>query len=125
MTKNYPQPVDYTFLKKVILYSKQYKPKLSEEAIVEIQNYWIEVATHRGSVRIKNVLERLAKALAKLRFKIVADIDDANNAIGIYKHMISQFETFDYDNTIPKNPQYVAADVCAEILKNNPLVDRG
>jgi replicative DNA helicase Mcm len=122
--KNYPQPVDYTFLKKVILYSKQFKPKLSEEVITEIQNYWIEVASHRGSVRVKNVLERLAKALAKLRFKNVVDIDDANDAIGIYKHMISQFETFDYDNTIPKNPQYVAADVCAEILKNNYTVDK-
>ena len=42
----------------------------------------------------------------------------------LYKFVYSQYETFDYANTIPKNPQYVAADVCAEILKNNSSVDK-
>jgi DNA replicative helicase MCM subunit Mcm2 (Cdc46/Mcm family) len=92
--KNYLGPIDYTFLKKVILYSKQFKPKLTDEAIIEIQNYWIEIASKRGSVRIKNVLERLSKALAKLNFKNISDIDDAKEALRIHKHMISQFEEF-------------------------------
>jgi len=122
--KKYSGPVDYTFLKKVILYAKQFKPKLSDDAIEKIENYWIEVAIHRGSVRIKNVLERLTKGFAKLRFKKEADIEDANDAISLYKFVISQYELIDCGNTIPRNPQYVAADACTEILKNNPLVDK-
>ena len=31
--KNYFESVDYTFLNKIILYAKQFKPKLSDEAI--------------------------------------------------------------------------------------------
>lgn len=122
--KEFPGPVDYTFLKKVILIAKQFRPKLTDEAINEIQSYWIEVAAERGSIRIKNVLERLTKALARLRFKDMADIEDANDAIGVYKYVISQYEIIDYSNTIPKNPQYMVADVCADILKNNPSVDK-
>ena len=122
--KKYLESMDNTFLNKVILYSKQFKPKLSDESIEKIEDYWIEVAIHRGSVRIKNVLERLTKGFAKLRFKSVADIQDANDAISLYKFVYSQYETIDYSNTIPKNPQYVSADVCAEILKKNPSVDK-
>lgn len=120
----YPLPVDYTFLKKVIHYSKQFKPKLSDQAITEIQNYWIEVACQTGSVRIKRVLERLSKAIAKLHFRNVVSLEDALKAIQIYKYMMSQYDTIGYSNTIPKNPQYVAADVCVDILKENPAVDK-
>ena len=67
--REHPLPIDYTFSQKVMLYSKKFKPRLSVDAIKAIQTSWVEAATKRGSVRIKNTLERLTKAFAKLNFK--------------------------------------------------------
>ncbi|ALI35432.1 MCM2/3/5 family protein [Candidatus Nitrosocosmicus oleophilus] len=122
--KNYHNSLDYTFLRKVMIYAKQFKPTLSEDAISEIENFWIDVATQRGSVRIKNVLERLTKAFAKLRFKNVADVDEAYDAIRLYKYVSSQYDIFDNPYAVPRNPQHMAADVCMEILQENPLIER-
>jgi DNA replicative helicase MCM subunit Mcm2 (Cdc46/Mcm family) len=122
--KKHLNSFDYTFLRKVIIYAKQFKSTLSEDAISEIENFWIEVATQRGSVRIKNVLERLTKAFAKLRFKSVADLEDASEAIRLYKYVSFQYDIFDNPHTVPRNPQHMAADVCMEILQENPLVDK-
>lgn len=122
--KKHPTSFDYTFLKKVMIYAKQFKPILCEGAISEIENFWIDVATQRGSVRIKNVLERLTKAFAKLRFKNVADVEEANEAIRLYQYVSSQYDIFDNPYTIPRNPQHMAADVCMEILQEKPLERR-
>lgn len=122
--KKHPTSFDYTFLKKVMIYAKQFKPILSEGAISEIENFWIDVATQRGSVRIKNVLERLTKAFAKLRFKNVADVEEANEAIRLYQYVSSQYDIFDNPYAIPRNPQHMAADVCMEILQEKPLERR-
>lgn len=122
--KNHPGSNDYTLLRKVILYAKQFKPVLSEDAKSEIENFWVTVATQRGSVRIKNVLERLTKAFAKLRFKNMAETEEANDAISLYKYVMSQYDFLDNPYTIPRNPQHVAADECAKILKENPFVDK-
>jgi hypothetical protein len=69
-------------------------------------------------------LERLTKAFAKLRFKSVADIEEANEAIRLYQYVSSQYDIFDNPYAIPRNPQHMAADVCMGILQESPLIER-
>jgi replicative DNA helicase Mcm len=114
--KENPLPIDYTFLQKIILYSKKFKPKLSVDVIKAIQIFWVEAATKRGSVRIKNTLERLTKTFAKLNFKSVADIEDAEDAIRIYKEVDSQYDKFD---VVSKDPRDLSFNECVEILKKS------
>jgi DNA replicative helicase MCM subunit Mcm2 (Cdc46/Mcm family) len=114
-----PLPIDYTLLQKIILYSKTFRPKLSDEAIELIGSAWIEFATRRGSVRIKNILERLTKTFAKLKFKSIADVEDATDAISLYKYTSAQW---DKSVVIPRNPTHAAAITCTKILEKNPDV---
>ena len=114
--RKYQLPIDYTFSQKLILYAKKFKPKLSVDAIKAIQTFWVEAATKRGSVRIKNTLERLTKAFAKLKFKVIADIKDADDAIQIYKKVASQYDEFD---VVSKDPRDLSFNACIKNLKIN------
>ena len=75
-----------------------------------------KAATKRGSVRIKNTLERLTKAFAKLNFNSIADIEDAEDAIRIYKEVTSQYDEFD---VVSKDPRDISFSTCIEILKKS------
>ncbi|HET7284910.1 MAG TPA: hypothetical protein VFI70_09515 [Nitrososphaeraceae archaeon] len=83
-----PLPIDYTFLQKVILYSKTFRPKLSDKAIEDIEEAWVKFVQIRGSIRVKDILVRLAKAFARLKLKSIADTEDADDAIELYSQVM-------------------------------------
>ncbi len=117
--REHPLSIDYTLLQKIILYAKNFDPKIAKDACQLIKTCWTEIATQRGSIRIKNTLERLTKAIAKLKFKNIADREDAKDAISLYRYVISQYEE---DITTSKDPKHAAVVACSGTLQKNSAV---
>jgi hypothetical protein len=61
--REHPLPIDYTLLQKIILYAKNFDSKIAKDAYQLIKTCWTEIATQRGSIRIKSTLERLTKVI--------------------------------------------------------------
>ncbi len=90
------------FIKKYIAYAKNnVKPKLSDDALEEIQNYYVKLRNMGGSEEssIKSVsitprqleaLVRLTEASAKVRLSPIATKEDAVKATELLHHTLSQ-----------------------------------
>ncbi|MFP4118310.1 MAG: minichromosome maintenance protein MCM [Candidatus Woesearchaeota archaeon] len=94
------QKLDTDFLRKYIAYSQSVKPVLTEEAIEEIQNYYVKM---RGSGSeedgVKSIpisarqlegLIRLSEASAKIRLSDSITIKDAKKAIDLVHYSLTQ-----------------------------------
>ncbi|MGM5479962.1 MAG: minichromosome maintenance protein MCM [Nanobdellota archaeon] len=97
--------LDTDFIKKFIAYAKQnVKPKLENEALEEIQEYYVKIRNMgskngSGAQEIKSVpitarqleaLVRLTEASARTRLSQTAGRDDAKRAIELLHHTLSQ-----------------------------------
>lgn len=106
--------------RKYVAYAKQrVKPKLSEEAAMEVKNFYVNlrnkpVASESAmrpipiSARQLQALIRLAEASAKLRLSETVSVDDAQKAIELMKYYLMQVgydyesKTFDIDKVTNK-----------------------
>jgi len=93
--------VDTKLLRKYIAYSRQnIFPKLTDEAVDEIQKYYLKMrgsGSDTGGVksvpitaRQLEALVRLAESSARLRLSAVVSIDDARIAVGLIQHCLSE-----------------------------------
>ena len=106
--------------RKYVAYAKQrIRPQLSDEAVAEIKNFYVDLRNKPVSsdaalkpipisARQLQALIRMAEASAKLRLNKTVDLQDAQNAIKIMKYYLMQVgydyesETFDIDRVSSK-----------------------
>lgn len=106
--------------RKYVAYSKQrVKPELSDEAIVEIKKFYVDLRNRPVSseaalrpipisARQLQALIRMAEASAKVRLSKIVSLDDARRAIEIMKYYLMQVgydyesKTFDIDKVSGK-----------------------
>lgn len=132
------QIISREFLRKYVAYAKQkIVPKLSEEAIEEIEKFYVDLrnrpVSSEGSLkpipitaRQLEALIRLSEASAKIRLSSVATKEDAIKAIDIMKHYLMQVgwdyesKTFDIDKisgitTSKRNKVFVVRETINEL----------
>jgi DNA replicative helicase MCM subunit Mcm2 (Cdc46/Mcm family) len=111
---------DYTnYIKKHIVHSKKFNPILTAEAKSILNEYFIELLKGRSNfitLRRRESLYRLARAIARIKLKDIVDVNDAREATEFYNVMISKFlQTV----KIPENPRDLTVKICIEILKEH------
>ena len=67
-----------------------------------------------GSPRVVITLPKIAKAMARLKFKNVADGEDAKEAMQFYNATLVKFKK---TVVMAQNPQYIAYEKALEIVK--------
>jgi replicative DNA helicase Mcm len=107
---------DYTeFLIKYIQYAKKFNPVLTDEAWFMFREFYKKVnARGFGSPRVLKTLSKLAKAIARLKLKNVADEKDAQEAMEYYNAMLDKFQK---SVIISQSPKYLAYEKGVEIIK--------
>jgi hypothetical protein len=109
-------PDYYTYLKKHIIYARQFNPRLSDEAKSMLSEYWANLAENFGSPRILETLFRLAKARSRLKLKQMVDADDAIETMQFYNVILQQHL---HAVKIPTNPRGVTYNECMSILRES------
>jgi len=110
--------IDVDLFKKYVAYAKQkIKPRLTEEAVEEIKNFYVNMrrASLEGEARSISIsarqlqgLVRLAEAHAKSRLSLTVNKEDAQVAIGLTSYYLMQVgydpetKTFDIDRFTSK-----------------------
>jgi replicative DNA helicase Mcm len=106
---------DYNnYLRKHIMYAKRINPKVSDEAKIMLNEYYIKISINFGSYRIRETLYRLTKAIARLKLKEIADAEDAKETMQFYNTNLLQYQQV---ISIPDNPRDITYNECVKILK--------
>jgi len=108
---------DYSlFMRKYILYCKKFQPKISDEAKSILNEYYIGMTQFNSvSPRVRESLFNLTRARAKVKFKNIADAEDAKETVRYYDSIIKDYNN---DVYIPEDPRERALRGCIEILRD-------
>jgi MoxR-like ATPase len=147
-TRVFGAPNYSKFLKKVMVYIKQYypNPKLTDEALSVINEAYLELkkqdTTNAISPRVYNLLANLARARAMLLLKKTVDSEIAQSVVKYYSETIKAYQTGTIE---PKDPiqvaiqecrnfldekfgqdriEYIESDLLKKVCESNPQVDR-
>lgn len=94
------EPPDYIeYLKKHIQYCKRFNPKLSDETMAALEDYYVHTVSksRNWSRRPLDTIKTIAKMIARLKLKSIVDFDDAK-------------ETIEYYNGILQGAEYIVSD---------------
>lgn len=107
---------DYSnYIIKHIEYAKRFNPKISDEAKIMLNEFFIKIRTqHFGSNRILDTLFRLSKSIARLKLKQIVDEEDANEAMEFYNIVLQNFQSV---ISVSTSPKVIAYNTCIMILK--------
>jgi len=107
---------DYSnYIIKHIEYAKRFNPKISDEAKIMLNEFFINFRTqHFGSNRILDTLFRLSKSIARLKLKQIVDEEDANEAMEFYNIVLQNFQSV---ISVSTSPKVIAYNTCIMILK--------
>lgn len=107
---------DYTpFLVKYIEYARRLKPILNEEALMMLEEFYINVKIKGfGSDRVLPTLHKLAKAVARLKLKEIVDGADAKEVMEFYNVMLLDFQK---NVVVSQSPRELAYNECVSILE--------
>lgn len=92
------------YLEKHLLYAKGFNPKVSDDAKVILDDYYIGVAKNTGSPRIRETIYNITRMIARLNLKGIADGDDAIEACKFYNVILNERG---HVVNIPGNPRDV------------------
>lgn len=97
------------FLIKYILYSKYFKPELTEDAHSLLEQFYVSMGKTgvSGLHRKLDSLIRLTIATAKLKLKNTADANDAQEVISFYNDIL---KNFNHAVHLSKNPRDLTYD---------------
>lgn len=83
--------IDFEFLKKYVVYSRQITPKITDEVIEKISNWYDEMRkNHYITAKQLNTVIKLSIAVARAKLKECVDEDDVKEAIDIIMHYLKQ-----------------------------------
>lgn len=106
------------FIRKYILYARNFKPVLSSDAFSLLKEYFINMgyAGISGLARKFDSLIRITLAIAKLKLKDTAEVDDAEEAMMFYNEGLKYFNLATQLVTRPRDRSYLAIK---ETIKEN------
>jgi replicative DNA helicase Mcm len=106
------------FIIKYLLYSRGFKPELTEEAHSLLEQFYIRMGKSgvSGLPRKLDSLMRLTIATAKLKLKSIADAQDAQEVISFYNDILKNFNQAVF---ISKNPRDLSFDLIRQIIKEH------
>lgn len=106
------------FVRKYILYARDFKPELTNDAFSLLKEYFINMgdAGISGLARKFDSLIRITLAISKLKLKQIADVDDAEEAMKFYNEGLKYFNLATQLVTRPRDKAYLAIK---EIIKEN------
>ena len=100
INKKYVELIDNDLLKKYIAYARNLNPKLTEEAVKRLQEFYLEMRKAGGengngspiaiTARQLESLIRISEAHAKIKLKTEVTIEDAEAAINIMKKSLEE-----------------------------------
>lgn len=107
---------NYTpFLVKYIQYAKQFNPILTYEARTMIKEFYKKISTKGfGSPRVMITLFKLAKAIARLKLKEIADEEDASETMDFYNVMLLDFQK---EVIVSQSLREIAYQECVALLE--------
>jgi replicative DNA helicase Mcm len=106
------------FIRKYILHTRNFKPVLTSDAFSLLKEYFINMgyAGISGLARKFDSLLRITLAIAKLKLKNMAEIDDAEEAMMFYNEGLKSFNLATQLVTRPRDRSFLAIK---EIIKEN------
>ncbi|MGA9934808.1 MAG: AAA family ATPase [Nitrososphaeraceae archaeon] len=90
------------FLIKYLKYAKRFEPKISDEAEVILNEYYISIAKMAGSARIRDTVYRTAKMISRLNLREIVSREDAIEACKFYNVILGGYDQI---RIIPANPR--------------------
>lgn len=111
-------PDHSVFLQKYIIYSKQFEPKISDDTIHILAEYYpklTRIESMNATPRVLKLLKNLTLARARLKFKNIADAEDAIESLEFYKENITDYHE---QTVLPEIPMETAYRLCLDILKD-------
>jgi DNA replicative helicase MCM subunit Mcm2 (Cdc46/Mcm family) len=109
-----PIPNYNTYLEKHLIFSKRFNPKMSSEATIMLNEYYVEIAKIAGSPRVRDTIFKTAKMISRLKLRNVVDAEDAKEACQFYNIILNEY---DHIVNIPSNPQENAVTECLYIIE--------
>jgi hypothetical protein len=104
---------NHEYLKKHIMYAKQFNPKFSEIANSMLSEYYVSIGKNFGSRRIRETIFKLAKEIARLKFKEEVDVEDAKETMQFYNVQLQQYQQ---EVSLSQDPRDKTYNACLEIL---------
>lgn len=106
------------FIRKYILYARNFKPVLTHDAFSLLKEYFMNMgyAGVSGLARKFDSLVRITLAIAKLKLKNIAEIDDAEEAMMFYNEGLKYFNLVTQLVPRPRDRSFLAIK---DIIKEN------
>lgn len=107
---------DYTqFLVKYIQYTKQFNPVLTDEARIMLAEFSKRILNKGfGSPRVVITLPKLAKAIARLKLKNVADEEEAKEVMEFYNAILVKFQK---NVIVSQSPKFLAYEKGVKVVE--------
>ena len=109
---------DQEFLMKYLMYARTINSTITEEAKAMLSEYWIRMAKNgiRGLPRKLDTIERITIAIAKLKLKESADVEEAKEAMEFYNVIL-----LNYQQTVPvsRNPRDIIYEEVCKIAEEH------
>jgi replicative DNA helicase Mcm len=100
-----PVPNYNPYLEKHLIYAKRFNPKMSKEATIMLNEYYIGIAKIAGSPRVRDTIFKTAKMIARLKLKNIVDVEDAKEACQFYNVILNEYN---HIVNIPSDPKETA-----------------
>jgi len=101
-----PVPNYNPYIEKHLIFSKRFNPKMSKEATIMLNEYYVGIAKIVGSPRVRDTIFKTAKMIARLKLKDIVDAYDAKEACQFYNVILNEY---DHIVNIPADPKEVAS----------------
>jgi replicative DNA helicase Mcm len=102
------------YLEKHLLHARSINPKVSDEARIILDDFYIGVARNTGSPRVRETIYNITRMIARLKLKDIADGNDATEACQFYNVILNQRG---HVVNIPGNPRDITFNECLYTLE--------
>jgi replicative DNA helicase Mcm len=103
-----------SYLIKHLMYARELNRKVSDDARIMLNEYYIEAAKRIGSPRIRETLFNISRMIAKLHLKEVIDGEDAKEACQFFNVILNERDRV---VNVPANPRDYTYNECLYILE--------
>jgi hypothetical protein len=106
------------FLKKFIAHARTFNPKITDEAFVMLEEFFIEMGKSgvEGIFRKLESLLRVAIGIARLKLKVTVDLDDAQETIEIFRVM---FQNYNHIISAIRDPRDVSYEEIKRVIREH------
>jgi DNA replicative helicase MCM subunit Mcm2 (Cdc46/Mcm family) len=106
------------FLQKYIAYARTFSPKITDEAFVILEEFFIEMGKSgvEGIFRKLESLLRVAIGITRLKLKEIVDLDDAKETMEIFRVM---FQNYNHIISPVRDPRDVSYEEIRQVIREH------